>query len=293
MYLVEHRRAIDSENTVRYKEKFIRVINRGGTSVVIHGIVNPHRAVTFARLFGGMGWFKHWFGTRYYSLLYGHRDQEDAAAWVTTIVKQWSMPKGARIHDLACGRGRHARFFVEAGLDVTGTDISQASIEEARRAVPKATFAVHDMRDLFPAQPFQGACCLFTSLGYFDDLSDDRKVFRAVADSLAPGGHFVVDFMNTQLVLRDLVPEETVDAEGVTFHITRALENGVLVKRIRVLDGDAEHEFEERVQALTPAQLQGLAVEAGFTVDAETDGPDPTPFDPDHSQRYVLWLTLK
>ena len=81
-----------------------------------------------------------------------------------------------------------------------------------------------------------------------------------------PGGRFVVDFMNTELVLRDLVPEETLEVEGITFHITRELQNGVLVKRILVLDGHVEHRFEERVQALTPSQLQDLAVEAGFNV---------------------------
>jgi len=256
-------------------------------------ICQPAPGGYFRTTFCGMGWFKHWFGTRYYSLLYGHRDQDDAAAWVATILEQWALPKGAKVHDLACGRGRHARFFVDAGCEVTGTDISQASIEEARKTAPKATFAVHDMRDPFGSDKFHGACCLFTSLGYFQDLADDRKVFRAVADSLVPGGRFVVDFMNTELVLRDLVPEESVVVEGVTFRITRSLQNGVIVKRILVQDGEAEHRFEERVQALTPVQLQDLAMEAGFTVDAITDGPDPTPFDPQHSQRFVLWMTLK
>ena len=292
MYLVEHAGLLKGKDRSSQREEHTGQDQERRVSSYPR-ICQPAPGGYIRTTFGGMGWFKHWFGTRYYSLLYGHRDQDDAAAWVNTILEQWSLPSGARVHDLACGRGRHARFFADAGCDVTGTDISEASIEEARRSVPKATFAVHDMREPIHADKFHGACCLFTSLGYFQELSDDRKVFRAVADSLVPGGRFVVDFMNTELVLRDLVPEETLEVEGITFHITRELQNGVLVKRILVLDGHVEHRFEERVQALTPSQLQDLAVEAGFNVDAITDGPDPTPFNPQHSQRFVLWMTLK
>ncbi|HRH69999.1 MAG TPA: hypothetical protein PLB89_10870, partial [Flavobacteriales bacterium] len=47
---------------------------------------------------------------------------------------------------------------------------------------------------------------------------------------------------------------------------------------------------EERVQALTPVQLEEMARAAGFIVEDRTDGPELVPFDPQHSQRYVLWM---
>ncbi|HPF92034.1 MAG TPA: methyltransferase domain-containing protein [Flavobacteriales bacterium] len=237
-----------------------------------------------------MGWFKHWFGTRYYSLLYGHRDVEDARQWADAILEHWALPPGSVLLDLACGRGRHAALFAEAGMKVTGVDISEASIEEARMNVPEAEFVVHDMREPFRPGTFDAVCCLFTSLGYFDDIADDRAVFRAVRDALKPGGRFVLDFMNTAAVLRDLVTEERIEKEGVGFAIRRSCEHGVLVKCITVQDGPASHRFEERVQALTPDQLEGMALEAGFMVEARTDGPDMVPFDPDRSQRFVLWM---
>lgn len=236
-----------------------------------------------------MGWFKHWFGTRYYSLLYGHRDEQDAKAWVDVITDRWKLPPDAQLMDLACGRGRHARYFVEAGLRVTGVDISETSIDEAREAVQGASFHVHDMRVPFATARFDGICCLFTSLGYFDNLDDDRKVFDAVVQALKPGGRFVLDFMNTGAVLRELVREERVEHEGVVFHIDRALEDGVIVKRVSVLDRDVEHRFEERVQALMPDQLARMAEEAGLVVEDRTDGPLPTPFDAQHADRFVLW----
>lgn len=237
-----------------------------------------------------MGWFKHWFGTRYYSLLYGHRDDSDAQGWVVSIVQRWELVPGNQVLDLACGRGRHASGFAAAGMNVAGLDISEESIAQARKAVPNAEFHVHDMREPFAMSRFDAVCCLFTSLGYFDDLNDDRAVFRAVFDALKPGGRFVIDFMNTALVLRDLVPHEQLTVDDVHFEISRSYENGVLVKRIRTNEHGRQEDFEERVQALMPEQLEEMAVGSGFVIEDRTDGPVLSPFDKSSSQRYVLWL---
>lgn len=237
-----------------------------------------------------MVWFKNWFGTRYYALLYGHRDEGDAREWVDAILDKWRLPQGSSILDLACGRGRHARWMAEAGMRVSGVDISEESILEARALVPAAEFHVHDMRIPFAQQRFDAACCLFTSLGYFDRPEDDRAVFRAVAKALKPGARFVIDFMNTHRVIAGLVPEERVHAGGLDFHVSRALEDGVLVKRVSVEDAGVIHRFEERVRALSPKELLGMAQEAGFQLEDHTDGPELAPFDPARSSRSVLWL---
>ncbi|HQW06416.1 MAG: class I SAM-dependent methyltransferase [Flavobacteriales bacterium] len=237
-----------------------------------------------------MGWFKHWFGTRYYALLYGHRDADDAQTWVEAIVDRWELPKGSKVLDLACGRGRHARFFALAGLDVTGIDISGASIAEARALVPEVEFRVHDMREPYAHGVFDGVCCLFTSLGYFDGLEDDRAVFRAAHAALKPGGRFILDFMNSELTRRELVATETLSKKGVQFNLARTYEDGVFVKRIKVSDQGEDHLFEERVQALSATELEEMAIDAGFTIDDRTDGPALLPFDPLRSQRFVLWM---
>lgn len=236
-----------------------------------------------------MGWYRHWFGTPYYKLLYGHRDDADAGAWVDAIAGRWGLPQGASLLDLACGRGRHARHFAARGLKVTGADISAESIGEARSTVPGAEFIVHDMRLPIEGRRFDAICCLFTSLGYFETLEDDRRVLGSVSGMLVPGGRFVLDFMNTPLVLEELVPEEEVVLGAVRFRIARSLEDGVLVKRIAVEDGGCLHRFEERVQALMPEELEAMAKAAGLAIEARTDGPVLTPFDPERSRRFVLW----
>jgi len=238
-----------------------------------------------------MGWFTHWFGTRYYASLYGHRDEHEARAWVATILGRWGLPVGSRVLDMGCGRGRHTRWFAEAGMRVTGIDLSPACIGHAMEAVPAAEFLVHDMREPLGDERFDAGCCLFTSLGYSDSAEDDLRALRATWRSLVPGGRFVLDFMNAPLATRDMLREEVrrpVDG-GPVFHITRTVEGGAVVKRIRVEDGAEVHHFEERVRAMPPAELEALATEAGFLIEDRTDGPEALPFDPERSRHFVLW----
>ncbi|MEZ4808704.1 MAG: class I SAM-dependent methyltransferase [Flavobacteriales bacterium] len=236
-----------------------------------------------------MSWYRNWFGTRYYALLYGHRDLQEAASWARMILGRWDLGTGAHVLDVACGRGRHAALFLAEGMQVTGVDISTESIADAREAVPDAEFIVHDMREPLADGGFDAAYCLFTSLGYSRSVADDRRIFRNVADALRPGGRFVVDFMNTRKVLRDLVPQECLSIGNVRFLIERVLEDGVLVKRITVLDGEVEHRFEERVLTLMPEDLTAMAEEAGLVIEDRTDGPVPEPFNEATSSRFVLW----
>lgn len=237
-----------------------------------------------------MGWYRSWFGTRYYALLYGHRNESDAQVWVDAILKRWELPAGAQLLDMACGRGRHAGCFHDRGLQVTGIDISAESIAEAQVLHPAVDFHVHDMREPFADQRFDAVTCLFTSLGYFDTVEDDQLALDAAFHALRPGGHFVVDFMNSPRVLKELVPHERFMRENVDFEITRSVEGRIIVKHIRVTDGDQVEEFEERVQALLPEEIEALAVEAGFELLGRTDGPVTKPYSEEASERCVLWM---
>lgn len=237
-----------------------------------------------------MGWYKDWFGTPYYALLYGHRDEHEAGAWADAILQRWGLKEGASLLDMACGRGRHAGAFHQRGMQVSGIDLSAESIAEARERFPGVHFDVHDMRKPYADDTFDAAVCLFTSLGYFEGPAEDRAVLRTAFRALKPGGRFVLDLMNAPRVIASLVPEETVVRHGVAFHIRRSVEQGVIVKRIRVEDGGRTAHFEERVQALYPDAVDGMAREVGFTVEGHTGGPPWMPFDSLRSDRFVIWL---
>lgn len=236
-----------------------------------------------------MAWYTAWFGTRYYKLLYGHRDEADARAWAEAILHRARLKAGDALLDMGCGRGRHARWFAAHGLKVTGIDLSEESIQDARRECPEATFVVHDMRIAFAQDRFDAVICLFTSLGYSADRIDDQRAVETAAAALRSGGLFVLDLLNGAIVRKDLV-EENCQMEGdVRFTMQRRVEGDTIIKDIHVDDQGCSHRFTERVHAWTVDEVRSMVLNAGLLVEAVTDGPDPEPFNNASSDRIVIW----
>ena len=92
-------------------------------------------------------WFKDWFNSHYYHLLYQHRDEEEANRFIHTLINYLQPQKGSKMVDIACGKGRHSKALADMGFDVTGIDLSLASIEFAKQDENEHLhFYQHDMR---------------------------------------------------------------------------------------------------------------------------------------------------
>lgn len=77
--------------------------------------------------------------------------------WMRDYVNKFSKmikPYGTLL-DLGCGPGNDVFLFTELGFDVTGVDLSEEMVSEARRRVPSATFQVSSMVEIeFPHSSF-------------------------------------------------------------------------------------------------------------------------------------------
>src|SRR5690606_16693226 len=100
----------------------------------------------------------------------------------------------SKLWDIACGRGRHAIALNKKGFSVTGTDLSENSISEALQYKNTSlNFFVHDMRKPFRSNEFDAAFNLFTSIGYFENTSDNALVFKSATQALKKNAYFVID----------------------------------------------------------------------------------------------------
>jgi 2-polyprenyl-3-methyl-5-hydroxy-6-metoxy-1,4-benzoquinol methylase len=109
-------------------------------------------------------WFKNWFDTTYYHELYKNRDTSEASLFIDKLVKKLNPTTDSKMLDIGCGKGRHAIQLANLGFDVTGIDLSQASIEEAlKQEKDNLHFYQHDMRDIFWINYFDYAFNFFTS----------------------------------------------------------------------------------------------------------------------------------
>lgn len=234
-------------------------------------------------------WFQEWFSSPYWHILYKNRDRKEAQLFIDQLTNRLSFRPEDRILDLACGRGRHAVYLNQKGFDVTGIDISPENIAFAQSfANEKLRFLVHDMRLHFPLAPFDYILNLFTSFGYFRTEGENFRTIQSLANVLKPGGQLVVDFMNTEKVIRELQPREVKVIDGLEFNLRKKVEDGFILKDIDFKIGEEKHRFQEKVKALRQADFMGYFNHAGLRLVHLFGDYDLNPFDPEHSNRMIF-----
>ena len=233
-------------------------------------------------------WFQSWFDTSYYHILYKHRDYKEAEVFIKNIVKYLNLDKDDTILDLACGKGRHSIFLNSLGYKVTGLDLSKNSIEHAKTHESISLhFDVHDMRDAYETQ-FEVVLNLFTSFGYFEEEVDNFKVIQTIKSSLKQNGIGVIDYMNSPVVIDNLIAQNSYESEGIKFNLKRSYTDGFITKNIEVNDADQIHHFEEKVRAFSFQDFETMLSNAGLHLLDCFGSYKLEPFNSKTSERLIL-----
>lgn len=224
-----------------------------------------------------MAWYEDWFGSDAYTLVYDHRDEAEAEQLVDLIEHTVDPQPNAHVADVGCGRGRHARILARRGYRVTGVDLSEESIAEARRQAAseglseRISFQIGDMREPVCTGCADGVVNLFTSFGYFQADDENERAIRAMVTALRPGGWFVQDFLNAPLVVESLEPSERETAEGVTVREQRWVEEGRVNKEITLEKDGRTETFRESVRLYTLDDMKQMYDAVGLEL-VETFG---------------------
>lgn len=233
-------------------------------------------------------WFESWFDSKYYHILYDHRDESEANRFIDNLLDRMGLAPGSLVLDAACGKGRHARRIHNRGYKVTGIDLSPNSIEQASLpGLDGLTFEVADLRDFDLGRKFDLVCNLFTSFGYFESIEDNRKVLGRFRQHLNVGGLLLIDYLNPDWVRSTLVPHETVVKQDISFHISREVNQSHVIKRIRV-GGEQDLRFEERVSVFSRADFEVMLMDAGFELIDTFGGYSLESYDEQNSRRMIL-----
>ena len=234
-------------------------------------------------------WFSSWFDSPHYHALYAHRDAGEAAGFVDALIERLEPAPGAALLDLGCGAGRHAAHLASKGFQVTGLDLSAASVRAARRRQrPSLRFRRHDMRRPFGAAAFDGVFNMFTSFGYFTRPGEHLMVVHNIAASLKAGGTLVLDYLNVRHAEARLIPEEAVERGGIVYHVSRWIDADGFCKRIAFEDGGQPVEHVERVARFGLQDFQLMFALYGLRIEALYGDYRLAPFDEDASPRLVL-----
>lgn len=199
-------------------------------------------------------WYKEWFDSSFYHQLYFQHDEKEAHNFINRLLHYLQPPAGSRLLDVACGRGRHARFLAAKGFDVTGIDLSPNSIAFAKQfEADNLHFFQHDMRLPSWINYFDCVFNFFTSFGYFATRREHDDAIRTMAQSLKPGGRLLIDYLNLHYAEAHLVHNEVKTINGTAYEIHRWHTATHFYKRILIHDNSLQQplEFTEKVTKLS------------------------------------------
>jgi cyclopropane fatty-acyl-phospholipid synthase-like methyltransferase len=91
-------------------------------------------------------WVHRFFDAAYIGQLRAQWSGADTRNQVAFVAKALGLRPGARVLDVSCGFGRHARLLARRGMLVVGVDLSPAMITEAPPGHPAAGAVVRTRR---------------------------------------------------------------------------------------------------------------------------------------------------
>ena len=134
---------------------------------------------------------------------------------------------------------------------------------------------------------------VFTSFGYFEKREDDLHVFDSVQKSLKSNGLFVFDYLNAEYVKKDIVAYDSKTMHGITFNISKKIENNTVIKSIDFTDKGQCFHFEERVKLFDKSYFEILAEECNLNILNTFGNYQLQEFDVNTSPRLILVLQKK
>jgi len=150
-------------------------------------------------------WWKDFFDADYLKV-YQDVDMQTAQKEADFVRRTLRLRRGRRVLDVCCGYGRHAVPLARAGLKVTGFDRSRFFLNKARRGAKKAkislTLVEGDVRSMSFDPVFDAAINMFTSIGFFESDEENYQLVARAAASLKPGGQFLLDTINRDVIVR-------------------------------------------------------------------------------------------
>jgi len=238
-------------------------------------------------------WFKEWFDSSYYHMLYNHRNHDEASRFINCLLSDLKPARGSKMLDLGCGTGRHSIQLAHYGYDVTGLDLAANSILKAKENFGEhLRFAQADMRDSFGTEHYDYIFSFFTSFGYFDE-KENIAVARNMANAIKPRGTVLIDYLNVHTALKKIIPFEVVKRDDIIFYIARWFDSSFIHKRISISNLDYANEtvFTERVHLFQLKDFITMFSKVGLTFKKAYGDYKLNTYSPNESDRLIMVFT--
>ena len=166
-----------------------------------------------------MDWFESEnFWTQYAPIMFDDARWAEASAVAQYVKDLAGLASGSKVLDAGCGLGRISVELAALDLDVTGVDIIQSELDAARESAEAEgvplTLINHDLRTFQAPNQFDCAVNLYTSFGYCATIEEDMQILRNIADSVKPGGTFIMECTSRETAILYWTPGEEFERAG-------------------------------------------------------------------------------
>jgi len=158
--------------------------------------------------------------------------------------------KDLNVFEQCCGTGDILNVFQENGANVFGVDISEKSIENAKKHYPKLAGRVFcdDARKCFFLS-CEIVLNYFSSFGYFEEDNENEKIFLQASKSLKTVGLFLLETPDFEYILNNFKK----DFKDGLFTRKSKIENGFLVQR-----WTGPKNFETKIKIYSQGELKQM-----------------------------------
>ncbi|MCD4658091.1 MAG: class I SAM-dependent methyltransferase [Planctomycetes bacterium] len=216
----------------------------------------------------------------------------------------WMKKLGGSALELACGTGRLLIPAIEQGFDVTGIDISEDMLKQAR--VKAKEFGINaeiihaDIRNFKLERKFSLIYLPFNSIAHLYTRKDIEQCFQKVRQHLESEGRFIIDYFNPDLsfLVRDIQKRFPVSSfqdeetgARVTINESNEYDRATQINHIKWFKkiGIRNEEINRlTMRIFYPQELDRLIEYNGFEIVDKFGKFDETPFTSDSPTQIIV-----
>ncbi len=187
---------------------------------------------------------------------------------VEFIINELGLTPGAKVLDIGCGTGRHSIPLARYGISMTGLDLSDGMLDQARAYAKKDKVKVEliqaDATNFQLPEQFDHAICLCEgSLGLLgnddDPFSRDLAILKNIFNCLKPGAKFLLTVLNGLKKAREHTADDVINGVFDPVHL-------ITYEKMNVKESGKTIELTFREKGFTPGELNHLLNRAGFHI---------------------------
>jgi SAM-dependent methyltransferase len=242
-------------------------------------------------------WYEEFFDQDYLKTYERALSTERTQREVAFVCQTLGLGPGDEVLDLCCGHGRHSIELAVRGLQVTGLDLNEGLLDQARNGADERGLVldlVHgDMRAIPFRSRFDAVINMFSSFGYLESEEDDLRALTGVRDALKVGGGLLLDMINREWVISNYVENEwREDDSGALVLEHREIDLLTSINHITFTlvgpDGTARESVGHHIRLYTLTEIVRMLGRSGLQYEQVYGGFEGEPYEVDSRRMIVV-----